>query len=74
MTTFYSDMAIDAIQNTKKQFVDTFVKQDEFKNPLNAFVDAQTAYTKQVAKTAWSLADATATAAFSALRTLQGGK
>ena len=38
--------AVDAIQNSKKQFVTTFVKHDGISDTLNAFVDAQAAYTK----------------------------
>ena len=46
---FYTDMAIDAVQNAKKTWLNNVVQNDEIKNPLVKFVDAQTAYTKQVA-------------------------
>ena len=70
MSTFYADMAIDAIQNTKKQMVSSLVKVDEFKSPLNAFVDAQTTIAKTVAKTTWDMWDATGNAFYKAM----GGK
>lgn len=38
---------VDAIQTTKKIFVDTFVKHEGLAKSLNEFVDAQTDYTKQ---------------------------
>lgn len=47
---FTPDFYIDAIQNSKKQFVNTFVKHDGIKDALNAFVDGQTEYTKAAAK------------------------
>ncbi len=44
--------AIDSFQGAKKQFVKTFVKNEELAKPLNTFVDAQTAYAKTVAEEA----------------------
>ncbi len=41
--------AIDSFQDAKKQFVKTFVKNEELAKPLNTFVDAQTSYAKVVA-------------------------
>ena len=38
---------VDAIQSSKKMFVDTFVKHDGLAKSFNDFVDAQTDYTKQ---------------------------
>lgn len=38
---------VDAIQTSKKIFVDTFVKHEGLAKSLNEFVDAQTSYTKQ---------------------------
>ncbi len=38
---------VDAIQTSKKMFVDTFVKHEGLAKSLNEFVDAQTNYTKQ---------------------------
>ena len=38
--------AIDAVQTSKKQFVETFVKHEGLARAFNDFVDAQTKYTK----------------------------
>jgi hypothetical protein len=38
---------VDAIQTSKKIFVDTFVKHEGLSKTMNEFVDAQTNYTKQ---------------------------
>lgn len=72
MSTFYADMAIDAIQNTKKSWVSNFVKDETFATPLNAFVDAQTEFSKQVAKTVWDMTDAAGNAFFNSMK--KGGK
>ena len=48
---FTLDTTIDAIQNGKKQFVNTvFAKNKTIADALNGFVDAQAAYTKQAMK------------------------
>lgn len=44
------DQTIDTVQNAKKQFVGTIVKNEAIANSLNEFVDAQTAYTKSAVK------------------------
>lgn len=54
----YTNAAIDAVQNAKSQFLSTFVKEEAFKKPLQAFVDAQTIFTKQVAKSANDVVEA----------------
>ena len=41
--------AIDSFQDAKKQFVKTFVKNEELAKPLNTFIEAQTLYAKAVA-------------------------
>jgi len=38
---------VDAIQTSKKMFVDTFVKHEGLAKSFNEFVDAQTVYTKE---------------------------
>jgi hypothetical protein len=45
------DTAIDAVQTSKKIFVDTFVKHEGLATSLNTFVDAQTEYTKKAVET-----------------------
>lgn len=44
------DQTIETIQNAKKQFVNTMVKNEAIAKSLNEFVDAQTAYTKSAVK------------------------
>jgi len=56
--------AVDAIQNSKKQFVSTFVKNEDVSKILNQFVDAQAQYTKSAID-----AGIAASSAFSALVT-----
>lgn len=45
------DSTIDFVQNTKKQFVNTFVNDKPTSDALNKFVDSQTEYTKALTKT-----------------------
>ena len=49
--TFIADTAIDAVQDAKANFVKTFVKNEALAKPLNAFVESQRAFAKQVSKT-----------------------
>jgi len=44
------DSTIDFIQNTKKQFVNTFVTDKPTSEALTKFVDTQTEYTKSISK------------------------
>ena len=48
---------IDTVQGAKKYFVNTFVADKEIQKPLNAFVDSQTEFVKQLVKTNQALAD-----------------
>ena len=41
---------IDAVQNSKKFFVNSFITDEKVRKPLLAFVDAQTTFTKQIVK------------------------
>jgi len=41
---------IDTIQGSKKYFVNTFITDEKVRKPMLAFVDAQTAFTKQIVK------------------------
>jgi hypothetical protein len=54
---FAVDTFIDTVQGAKKYFVNTFVTDKDIQKPLNAFVDAQTDFVKQVVKTNQALAD-----------------
>ena len=48
---FTLDTTIDAVQTSKKQFVNTmFAKNENIAKTLNEFVDAQTEYTKSAFK------------------------
>ena len=51
---------IDTIQGAKATFVKTFVKDESIAKSLQSFVDAQTAFTKQVAKTTFDVSMETA--------------
>jgi len=44
----FTHTIIDTVQSGKKQFVNLTVKHEEARNILNSFVDAQTAYTKEM--------------------------
>lgn len=56
----YANMAIDAIQSGKSAWLNQFVQDQSVKAPLQQFVDAQTAFTKQIAKTWWDVTGAAA--------------
>ena len=47
---FAYESFIDTVQNSKKMFVNNFVTEEKVRKPLTAFVDAQTAFTKQIFK------------------------
>ena len=54
----YANMAIDAIQLGKTSWLKTFVHEESLLTPLQQFVDAQTAFTKQITKTVWEITGA----------------
>jgi hypothetical protein len=43
--------SIDTFQSVKTKFVETYVKNEELKKPLNTFIAAQSSFAKNVAKT-----------------------
>ena len=47
---FTSDAIIDAVQNSKKQFVKTFVTNEAAAQAMTEFVEAQADYTKKAVK------------------------
>lgn len=47
---YIADMAIDAVQSAKTTWLQTFIKEDTVRKPLIDFVEAQTKFTKQIAK------------------------
>jgi uncharacterized protein (UPF0332 family) len=54
---FAVDTFIDTVQGAKKYFVNTFVTDKEIQKLLNAFVDTQTTFVKQVFQTNQALAE-----------------
>ena len=54
---FAVDTFIDTVQGAKKYFVNTFITDKEIQKPLNAFVDTQTEFVKQIVKTNKALSD-----------------
>ena len=54
---FAVDTFIETVQGAKKYFVSTFITDKELQKPLNAFVDTQTAFVKQVFQTNKVLSD-----------------
>lgn len=54
------NQVIDAVQNGKKQFVETFVQDAKFKAELIKLVDAQTTFAKGQVQSTLSIAEAIA--------------
>ena len=52
------NQVIDAVQNGKKQIVETFVQDAKFKKDLIKLVDAQTEFAKGQVQTTLSIAEA----------------
>lgn len=48
---FFVNLYIDTVQNTKSFWVDTLIKEESIRKPLQEFISAQTIYTKEVART-----------------------
>ena len=47
----YVNSFIDTVQGAKTQFVKTYIQDESLAKPIQAFVDQQTTFVKQVAKT-----------------------
>lgn len=47
-TLYYINSFVDAVQDAKNKFVDTFVFDEKVKAPLKEFVEAQRTFTKQI--------------------------
>jgi hypothetical protein len=56
MLTTLVNNTVDAIQTSKKIFVDTFVKHEGLSKTMNEFVDAQTEYTKKAIEVGFNTA------------------
>lgn len=48
---FSVDTFIDSVQSTKKYFVNNFIKDENVQRALNAFVETQTMFVKQIFRT-----------------------
>lgn len=46
--------AVDTVQSAKTQFVNTFVKNEELKKPLQTYIDAQTSFAKKMGQEAFT--------------------
>jgi len=68
MNTYMTNMFIDAVQNTKREWIKTFVKTESLAKPMNDFVNAQTTYTKELAKTASDIGNAVGTTVADAIK------
>lgn len=47
---FFTDTAIDTVQDAKTTFIKTFVTDEQVQKPLQSFVEAQRTFAKQVVK------------------------
>lgn len=59
-TKFYANQAIETIQNAKSTFLKSVVTDEKFRSPLQAFVDAQTNFAKEVVRAADEMVQYTA--------------
>ena len=50
MNEYMTNMWIDMVQNAKKSWVDTWVKDESMSKPLNDFIKVQTEFTKDAMK------------------------
>ena len=58
MNEYMTNMWIDMIQNAKKTWVDTWVKDESMSKPLNDFISTQTEFTKSAMKQTNAFANA----------------
>lgn len=58
MNEYMTNMWIDSIQNAKKTWVDTWVKDESMSKPLNEFIKVQTEFTKEAMKQTNAFANA----------------
>lgn len=59
MNSYMTNMWIDAIQNAKRGWVKTWIKDESLSKPMNAFIDAQTTFTKDTFEQFNTLSNAT---------------
>lgn len=58
MNDYMTNIWIDAVQNAKKTWVDTWVKDESMSEPLYEFIKVQTEFTKNAMKHANTFANA----------------
>lgn len=58
MNEYMTNMWIDTIQNAKKAFVNTWIKDEAISKPLHTFIEAQTDFTKVAMKSVNEYANA----------------
>jgi hypothetical protein len=63
----YFNTAIDSVQYIKTQFLNTFVKEEAFREPMQEFVNAQAQFARQVAGAGCDMFDALTNYDFSKL-------
>ena len=61
-TDYLTNVWIDAIQNAKTTWVNTWVKDETMSAPLHAFIKAQTEFTKEAMKQSSAFSNAAGTA------------
>jgi hypothetical protein len=49
--TFFINLCIDTVQNTKSFWVDTLIKEENIRKPLQEFITAQTLFSKTAFRT-----------------------
>jgi len=58
MQEYATNLWINAIQDTKKTWVNTWIKEETMNKPLNEFIVAQTEFTKEAFKQTTNFANA----------------
>lgn len=58
MNEYMTNMWIDTIQNAKKTWVDTWIKDEAMSKPLHEFIKVQTEFTKDAMKQTHAFANA----------------
>lgn len=57
----YFNTAIDSVQYAKTQFLDTFVKEETLRAPMQDFVNAQAQFAREVVKVSAAMFDTLST-------------
>lgn len=51
----FANIAIDTVQGFKSTLINSFVTEDAYKKPLQAFIDAQTSFAKAAAQSVYDV-------------------